>query len=39
MYDVTEDIKYTIRSYHLDKLSEGYNETLLLRTKLTLKKN
>ena len=39
MYKITEIIKDTIPSYHIDNLPERYNESLLKKTELTLKEN
>ena len=39
LYKITEIIKDTIPSYHIDNLSERYNESLLKKTDLTLKPN
>ena len=37
LFKITEIIKDTIPSYHIDNLSERYNESLLKKTELTLK--
>ena len=37
LYKITEIIKDTIPSYHIDNLSERYNESLLKKTELSLK--
>ena len=39
MYKITEIINDTIPSYHIDNLSERYNELLLKKTELSLKEN
>ena len=39
LYKITEIIKDTIPSYHIDNLSERYNEALLKKTDLTVKEN
>ena len=39
LYKITEIIKDTIPSYHIDNLSERYNESLLKKTELTMKEN
>ena len=39
LYKITEIIKDTIPSYHIDNLPERYNESLLKKTELTLKEN
>ena len=39
LYKITEIIKDTIPSYHIDNLSERYNESLLKKTELSLKQN
>ena len=39
LYKITEIIRDTIPSYHIDNLRERYNETLLKKTELTLKEN
>ena len=39
LYKISEIIKDTIPSYHIDNLPERYNEALLKRTTLTLKEN
>ena len=39
LYKITEIIKDTIPSYHIDNLPERYNESLLKKTELTMKKN
>ena len=39
LYKITEIINDTIPSYKIDNLSERYNESLLKKTKLTLKQN
>ena len=39
LYKITEIIKDTIPSYHLDNLKERYNESLLKKTELSLKVN
>ena len=39
LYKITEIIKDTIASYHIDILPERYNEALLKKTELTLKQN
>ena len=39
LYKITEIIKDTISSYHIDNLSERYNESLLKKTELTMKEN
>ena len=39
LYKITEIINDTIPSYHIDNLSERYNESLLKKTELTLKEN
>ena len=36
LYEITELIIDTISNYHIDKLPERYNETLLEKTDLTL---
>ena len=38
LYKITEIINDTIPSYHIDNLPERYNESLLKKTELTLKK-
>ena len=38
LYKITEIISDAISSYRIDNLPERYNETLLRRTELTLKK-
>ena len=37
LYKITEKIKDTIPSYHIDNLPERYNESLLKKTELTMK--
>ena len=37
LYKVTEIIKDTIPSYHIDNLPERYNESLLKKTELSMK--
>ena len=37
LYTITETIKDTIPSYHIDNLSERYNESLLKKAELSLK--
>ena len=39
LYKITEIIKDTIPSYHIDNLSERYNESLLKKTELTMEEN
>ena len=39
LYKITEIIKDTIPSYHIDNLPERYNESLLKRNELSLKQN
>ena len=39
LYKITEIINDTIPSYHIDKLKERYNESLLKKTELTIKEN
>ena len=39
LYKITEIIKDTIPSYHIDNLPERYNEALLKKTELTLKES
>ena len=39
LYKITEIIKDTIPSYHIDNLPERYNESLLKKTELTMKEN
>ena len=39
LYKITEIIKDTIPSYHIDNLPERYNESLIKKTDLTLKEN
>ena len=39
LYKITEIIIDTIPSYHIDNLTERYNESLLKKTELTIKKN
>ena len=39
LFKITEIIKDTIPSYHIDNLSERYNESLLKKTQLSLKQN
>ena len=39
LYKITEIINDTIPSYKIDNLPERYNESLLKKTKLTLKEN
>ena len=39
LYKITEIIKDTIPSYHIDNLPERYNESLLKKTELSLKLN
>ena len=39
LFKITEIIKNTIPSYHIDKLSERYNKSLLKKTELSLKQN
>ena len=39
LYKITEIIKDTIPSYHIDILPERYNESLLKKTELTMKEN
>ena len=39
LYKITEIINDTIPSYHLNNLKERYNESLLKKTELTMKKN
>ena len=39
LYKITEIIKDTIPSYHIDNLTERYNESLLKKTELTMKEN
>ena len=39
LYKITEIINNTIPSYHIDNLSERYNEALLKTTDLTMKEN
>ena len=39
LYKITEIIKDTIPSYHIDNLKERYNESLLKKTDLTMKEN
>ena len=38
-YKITEIINDTIPSYHIDNLKERYNESLLKKTKLSMKEN
>ena len=39
LYKITEIINDTIPTYHIDNLPERYNESLLKKTELTMKKN
>ena len=39
LYKITEIINDTIPSYHIDNLTERYNESLLKKTDLTMKEN
>ena len=39
LYKITEIVYDTIPSYHIDNLKERYNESLLKKTELTMKKN
>ena len=39
LYKITETIKDTIPSYHIDNLKERYNESLLTKTELSMKEN
>ena len=39
LYKITEIIKDTIPSYHIDNLPERYNESLLKKTELSIKEN
>ena len=39
LYKITEQIKDTIPSYHLDNVPDRYNEALLKKTELTIKEN
>ena len=39
LYNITEIIKDTIPSYHIDNLPERYNESLIKKTELTMKEN
>ena len=39
LYKITEIIKDTIPSYHIDNLPERYNESLLKKSELTMKEN
>ena len=39
LFKITKRIKDTIPSYHIDNLSERYNESLLKKTELSLKQN
>ena len=39
LYKITEIIKDTIPSYHIDNLKERYNQSLLKKTDLTMKEN
>ena len=39
LYKITEKIKDTIPSYHIDNFPERYNESLLKKTELSLKQN
>ena len=39
LYKITQIIKDTIPSYHIDNLPERYNESLLKKTELTMKEN
>ena len=39
LYKITQIIKDTIPSYHIDNLPERYNESLLKKTELSLKQN
>ena len=39
LYKITEIINGTIPSYHIDNLTERYNESLLKKTDLTMKEN
>ena len=39
LYKITEIIKDTIPSYHIDILKERYNESLLKKTELSMKQN
>ena len=39
LYKITEIIKDTIPSYHIDNLPESYNEALLKKTDLSMKEN
>ena len=39
LYKITEIIRDTIPSYHIDNLPERYNESLLKKTELTMKEN
>ena len=39
LYKITEIINDSFPSYHIDNLTERYNETLLKKTELTMKEN
>ena len=39
LYKITEIINDTIASFKIDNLSERYNESLLIKTELTMKEN
>ena len=39
LYEITEIVNDTIPSYHIDSLTERYNEALLKKTKLTMNAN
>ena len=39
LYKITQIIKDTIPSYHIDNLTKRYNESLLKKTELTMKEN
>ena len=39
LYKISEIIKDTIPSYHIDNLPERYNESLLKKTDLSMKEN
>ena len=39
LYKITEIIKDTVPSYHIDNLPERYNESLLIKTELSINEN
>ena len=39
LYQITEIIKDTVPSYHIDNLAERYNESLLKKTEISMKEN